>query len=279
MGWKATGQPTVRKQRDRWLVRVDGIDTATGKHRPRQLGTFASQRAALMAARSGKADARSTEWGTGSWLVRRHVAGRTDITVKSRESYEWAIPPHRGWPRCDPHRPPRPRRCRQVDRGLGRRRPALPAQRADLSHRPARCACRSRRRRIASPQSGRPRRTLPHRRQAGQSQGDRCVGDTRGDALPRRQPRPPVGDRVPPRRPLRPPPQRGVGAALGRPRHRGEDIARRPEPCAVNREPHGATPRTSDHTDVSPRRRNPPGPRPPASRAGHRTPPRRGKVG
>ena len=38
MGWKATGQPTVRKQRDKWVVRVDGIDTATGKHRPRQLG-------------------------------------------------------------------------------------------------------------------------------------------------------------------------------------------------------------------------------------------------
>ena len=30
MGWKATGQPTVRKQRDKWVVRVDGIDTATG---------------------------------------------------------------------------------------------------------------------------------------------------------------------------------------------------------------------------------------------------------
>ena len=29
MAWKATGQPTVRKQRDRWVVRVDGIDTAT----------------------------------------------------------------------------------------------------------------------------------------------------------------------------------------------------------------------------------------------------------
>jgi hypothetical protein len=27
MGWKATGQPTVRQQRDRWVVRVDGIDT------------------------------------------------------------------------------------------------------------------------------------------------------------------------------------------------------------------------------------------------------------
>ena len=41
MGWKATGAPTVRKQRDKWVVRVDGIDTATGKHRPRQLGTYA----------------------------------------------------------------------------------------------------------------------------------------------------------------------------------------------------------------------------------------------
>jgi hypothetical protein len=42
MAWKATGQPTVRKQRDKWVVRVDGIDTATGKHRPRQLGRSAS---------------------------------------------------------------------------------------------------------------------------------------------------------------------------------------------------------------------------------------------
>ena len=92
MGWKAAGQPTVRKQRDKWVVRVDGIDTATGKHRPRQLGTYASQRAALAAARSGQADRRSTERGTVSWLVRRYIAGRTDITLKSRESYEWAIP-------------------------------------------------------------------------------------------------------------------------------------------------------------------------------------------
>ena len=40
MGWKATGRPTVRRQRDRWVIRVDGIDTETGKHRPRQLGTY-----------------------------------------------------------------------------------------------------------------------------------------------------------------------------------------------------------------------------------------------
>ena len=92
MAWKATGQPTVRKQRDKWVVRVDGIDTGTGQHRPRQLGTFNSQRSALAAARSTRAEDRSTERGTVSWLVRRYVAGRTDITLKSREQYEWAIP-------------------------------------------------------------------------------------------------------------------------------------------------------------------------------------------
>ena len=51
MGWKATGEPTVRKQRDKWVVRVDGIDTETGKARPRQVGTYLSQRAAKTAAR------------------------------------------------------------------------------------------------------------------------------------------------------------------------------------------------------------------------------------
>ena len=92
MAWKPTGQPTVRKQRDKWVVRVDGIDTATGKHRPRQIGTYASQRSALAAARSMKAEDRSTERGTVSWLVRRYVAGRTDITEKAQEQYAWAIP-------------------------------------------------------------------------------------------------------------------------------------------------------------------------------------------
>ena len=92
MAWKATGQPTVRKQRDKWVVRVDGIDTASGKHRPRQLGTYASQRSANAAARSMKTEDRSTERGTVSWLVRRYVASRTDITVKARQQYEWAIP-------------------------------------------------------------------------------------------------------------------------------------------------------------------------------------------
>ena len=51
MGWKPTGQPIVRKQRDKWVVRVEGIDTTTGRHRPRQLGTYPSQRSATAEAR------------------------------------------------------------------------------------------------------------------------------------------------------------------------------------------------------------------------------------
>jgi hypothetical protein len=86
MASKATGQPTVRKQRDKWVVRVDGIDTSTGKHRPRQLGTFASQRSATAAARSFRAEETTIERGTVLWLVRRYVESRNDITVRQRSS-------------------------------------------------------------------------------------------------------------------------------------------------------------------------------------------------
>jgi len=61
MSWKSVGQPTVRQQRDKWVVRIDGIDTVTGKRRPRQVGTYSSQRSALAAAREFRADERSTE--------------------------------------------------------------------------------------------------------------------------------------------------------------------------------------------------------------------------
>ena len=92
MAWKATGQPTVRKQRGKWVVRVDGIDTVTGKHKPKQLGTYQSQRSANAAARESRADDVAVTKGTVSWLVRRYVAGRTDITPKAQEQYAWAIP-------------------------------------------------------------------------------------------------------------------------------------------------------------------------------------------
>jgi len=91
MGWKATGQPTVRKQRDKWVVRLDGIDTETGRHRPRQLGTYTSQRSARTAA--AKFAAEGTEGagkGTVGWLVDRWVAAKTDITEKSQMQNRWA---------------------------------------------------------------------------------------------------------------------------------------------------------------------------------------------
>jgi integrase len=92
MAWKATGEPTVRQHRGRCVVRVDGIDTTTGRHRPRQLGTYPSKRAAEAAARTAAAEGRvGPERGTVSWLVRRWVRGRTDISQKGREQYEWAL--------------------------------------------------------------------------------------------------------------------------------------------------------------------------------------------
>jgi integrase len=92
MAWKPTGSPIVRKQRDKWVVRVDGVDTVTGKHKPKQLGTFKSHRSALKAARETKVEDAVADKGTVSWLVRRYVAGRTDITPKAQEQYAWAIP-------------------------------------------------------------------------------------------------------------------------------------------------------------------------------------------
>lgn len=90
MGWKATGQPTVRRQRDKWVVRVDGIDTETGRHRPRQLGTYQSQRAAVVATRAALLEGQVSDRGTLGWLLKRYVASRTDVSVKAREQYEWA---------------------------------------------------------------------------------------------------------------------------------------------------------------------------------------------
>lgn len=91
MGWKATGQPTVRKQRDKWVVRLDGIDTESGRHRPRQLGTYPSQRAARSAAAAFAAErAEGGGKGTVGWLVDRWVAAKTDITEKSQMQNRWA---------------------------------------------------------------------------------------------------------------------------------------------------------------------------------------------
>ncbi len=92
MAWKATGQPIVRRQRARWVVRVDGIETTTGKARPRQLGTYPSRRAAQHAATEAAATgAGPAARGTVGWLVRRWVDSKTGVSVKSHVQYEWAV--------------------------------------------------------------------------------------------------------------------------------------------------------------------------------------------
>jgi integrase len=91
MTWKQTGRPIVRQQRDRWVVRLDGIDTETGRARPRQLGTYRSRRAAQAAA-TGFAAAGETggDRRTVGYVVDQWVASRTGVSSKSRMQYEWA---------------------------------------------------------------------------------------------------------------------------------------------------------------------------------------------
>ena len=94
MAWKSTGRPTVRQQRDKWVVRVDGIDTETGKDRPRQLGTYPSQRAArrALAELLERGDAESAvraDKGTVGEYVDAWAAAKVDVSPKSRQQYEW----------------------------------------------------------------------------------------------------------------------------------------------------------------------------------------------
>jgi len=91
VAWKPTGSPTVRQQRDKWVVRVDGIDTETGRHRPRQLGTYASRRSAQTAATSFAAGGEvGGDRDTVGRLVDQWVVGRLDVSNKTRLQYEWA---------------------------------------------------------------------------------------------------------------------------------------------------------------------------------------------
>lgn len=91
MAWKPTGRPMVRQQRDKWVVRVDGLDTETGKPRPRQLGTYKSRRAAQVAATEfAAAGDTGNDRNSVGFLVDQWVTSRTDIASKTKMQYEWA---------------------------------------------------------------------------------------------------------------------------------------------------------------------------------------------
>lgn len=91
VAWKQSSHPTVQKHREKWVVRVDGIDTETGRRRPRQIGTFNSRRAAQSAARDFIAAGEvASERETVAHVVDRWVAGKVDVSNKTRMQYEWA---------------------------------------------------------------------------------------------------------------------------------------------------------------------------------------------
>ena len=67
------------------------MDSATGVHRPRQLGTYPSKRAAQRAATEAAVHERTVlERGTVSWLVDACMVTRTDVSAKTNEEYVWA---------------------------------------------------------------------------------------------------------------------------------------------------------------------------------------------
>ena len=91
MAWKPTGRPMVHQQREKWVVRVDGLDTETGRARPRQLGTYRSRRAAQMAATEfAAAGDTGTDRSSVGFLVDQWVASRADVASKTKMQYEWA---------------------------------------------------------------------------------------------------------------------------------------------------------------------------------------------
>lgn len=81
MAWKQTGHPTVQ-QRDKWVVRVDGIDTVSGARKPRQLGTYRSRRSARAAASAHAASGESRAERKHGWSRRRSLGGRQGRRVQ-----------------------------------------------------------------------------------------------------------------------------------------------------------------------------------------------------
>ena len=91
MSWKATGQPTIRKHREKWTVRIEGIDTETGNRRPRQISTYASQRTALAAARKFRTNERRLP------LIEDVTQGRGDRVRRGPGRSAWWCAGRRGW--------------------------------------------------------------------------------------------------------------------------------------------------------------------------------------
>lgn len=90
------GEPEVHQQRGKWVVRVQGYDASTGSRRVRQLGTFATKRAAvayqraLAAGKAGTDTETVAEFLESVWLPAKR--GRVEPTTF--DQYTWTVTRH-----------------------------------------------------------------------------------------------------------------------------------------------------------------------------------------
>jgi len=89
-------EPSVQRQRGRWVVRVAGYDPATGRRRVRQLGTFDTKRAAVACARAAAEGRAGGEDETvGAFLEQVWLPAKEGrVEVSTYDQYRWAVTRH-----------------------------------------------------------------------------------------------------------------------------------------------------------------------------------------
>ena len=96
MQWVQAGEPEVQRQRGKWVVRQSGYDPATGRRRIRQLGTFATRRAAIAQQKALVAGRVGTETETvGDFLDRVWLPAKEGrVEISTLDQYNWAVGHH-----------------------------------------------------------------------------------------------------------------------------------------------------------------------------------------
>jgi integrase len=95
MDWVPVGEAEVHRQRGKWVVRQGGYDPGTARRRAKQLGTFATKRAALAhrkALLEGRAGTDAERLGDFLEVWLRSKEGR--VAVSTFDQYTWAVRRH-----------------------------------------------------------------------------------------------------------------------------------------------------------------------------------------